>query len=88
MKYKKLYIALLLISIWSFSFSQQFTNYTTDDGLPSNHIYKIAQDQKGFLWFATAKGLVKYNGNTFKVFTTKDGLANNDVWGNFPNTRQ
>ncbi|MWW25655.1 sensor histidine kinase [Algibacter lectus] len=84
MKYKKLYIALLLISIWSFSFSQQFTNYTTDDGLPSNHIYKIAQDQKGFLWFATAKGLVKYNGNTFKVFTTKDGLANNDVWGIFP----
>ncbi|HLV39148.1 sensor histidine kinase [Xanthomarina sp.] len=68
----------------TFSFSQQYTNYTTKDGLPSNHVYKITQDSKGFIWIATDKGLVKYNGNTMKTFTTKDGLATNDVWEVFP----
>src|SRR5690606_18423633 len=45
---------------------------------------KITQDSKGFIWIATDKGLVKYNGNTMKTFTTKDGLATNDVWEVFP----
>ncbi|MEO8933413.1 MAG: histidine kinase [Xanthomarina sp.] len=93
------YISLFIISVrvvkrnclfYSFffitaiSFSQQHTNYTTNDGLPSNHVYKIAQDSKGFMWFGTDKGVVKYNGNTMKTFTTKDGLATNDVWGIHP----
>ncbi|AUC77035.1 histidine kinase [Olleya sp. Bg11-27] len=84
MKYKKHHITLLSFLIWGFSFAQQFTNYTTKDGLPSNHVYKLAQDQKGFLWIATDKGLVKYNGNTIKTFTTKEGLSNNDIWGIYP----
>ncbi|EGV42770.2 hypothetical protein BZARG_2528 [Bizionia argentinensis JUB59] len=73
-----------VIFICSVAFSQQYINYSTKDGLPSNHVYKIAQDVKGFLWFATDKGLVKYNGNTMKTFTTKDGLAVNDVWDMYP----
>ena len=70
--------------IWNCSFSQNFTNYTIADGLPSNHVYKLTQDHKGFIWFATDKGLVKYNGTTFKTFTTKDGLTTNDIWNIFP----
>jgi len=78
---KKLHIAIIsTLLIWSFSFAQQFSNYTTKDGLPSNHIYTILQDAKGFIWFLTDKGMVKYNGKTFKTFTTKQGLPNNDVW--------
>ncbi|MFD2909551.1 histidine kinase [Flavobacterium ardleyense] len=80
MKNKKFHITILTLLIWNFCFSQQFTNYTTKDGLPSNHIYKVIQDFKGFLWIATDKGLVKYDGTDFKTFTTKDGLANNDIW--------
>lgn len=41
------------------------------------------QDAKGFMWFLTDKGMVKYNGKTFKTFTTKQGLPNNDVWDAF-----
>ncbi|WP_298764481.1 histidine kinase [uncultured Polaribacter sp.] len=67
--------------IWSFSFAQKQTNYTTETGLPSNHIYKVLQDAKGFIWIATDKGLAKYNGTKIKTFTTKNGLATNDVWG-------
>jgi len=67
--------------MWSFSFAQQYTNYTVKDGLPSNHVYKITQDANGFIWILTDKGIVKYNGNEFKTFTTRQGLATNDVWG-------
>lgn len=81
MKLKKFHITLLFVFIWSFSFAQQFTNYSTKEGLPSNHVYKVIQDAKGFIWIATDKGLVKYNGSDFKTFTTKDGLATNDIWG-------
>jgi ligand-binding sensor domain-containing protein len=80
---QKLHITILFILLWSFSFAQQYTNYTTKDGLPSNHIYTILQDTKGFMWFLTDKGMVKYNGKYFTAFTTKDGLSNNDVWDAF-----
>ena len=83
MKNRKLHITIFTIFIWSFSFAQQYTNYSIKDGLPSNHVYTILQDTKGFMWFLTDKGMAKYNGKTFKTFTTKDGLPNNDVWDAF-----
>lgn len=55
-------------------------HYTIDNGLPSNNVYSIHADKNGYLWFASEKGVVKYNGYNFKVFTTKDGLPINDVW--------
>lgn len=76
----KLHITLLLILIWSFSYAQQYANYTTKNGLPSNHIYTILQDSKGFIWFLTDRGMVKFNGENFKNFTTKQGMPNNDIW--------
>lgn len=83
MKNKTLHILVISLLIWSVSFSQQYTNYTTKDGLPSNHVYTILQDVNGFMWFLTDKGISKYNGDVFKTFTTKEGLSNNDVWDGF-----
>lgn len=65
-------------------FAQQYTNYSTKEGLPSNHIYTIVQDVKGFVWFLTDKGMARYNGKEFKTFTTKNGLPINDVWDAYP----
>jgi len=76
----KLHITILFMLLWSFSYSQQYTNYTTKNGLPSNHVYRITQDYQGFIWFITDKGMVKYDGTTFKTFTTKEGLPTNDIW--------
>ncbi|MFK5959393.1 MAG: histidine kinase [Lutibacter sp.] len=90
MKSIKLHILTIIsILIWSFSFAQQYTNYTVKDGLPSNHIYTILQDVNDFIWFLTDKGMVKYNGKDFKTFTTKQGLPNNDAWEGFttPDTK-
>jgi len=55
-------------------------HYTTDKGLPSNHVYRIAQDNQGFIWLLTDKGMVRYDGFNFRTFTTKDGLPLNDIW--------
>mgnify|MGYP003664802530 CR=1 FL=1 len=83
MKKNRFHITIYFILIWSFSFSQQYTNISTKDGLPSNHVYTIVQDAKGFIWFLTDKGMVRYNGKVLKNFTTKQGLPNNDVWDAF-----
>lgn len=41
--------------------------------------YSILEDSKGNIWFATAKGLVCYNGSSFKKYTKSEGLPDNDV---------
>ena len=61
-------------------FAQEPIRYTTKQGLPTNHVYDIAEDANGFMWFATKQGVVKYDGETFKTFTIQDGLPNNDTW--------
>ncbi len=60
--------------------AQEAITYTTKQGLPSNHIYDVTQDSNGFMWFATNRGVVKFDGVAFKTFTVKDGLPNNDTW--------
>jgi hypothetical protein len=47
-------------------------------GLPSNVVYEIKIDSRGFLWAATDKGVVRYDGRKFRVFTTDDGILSND----------
>lgn len=47
---------------------------TLQDGLPSNTVNAMLQDQKGFLWFATHNGLVRYDGNKMTVYC-HDSLA-------------
>lgn len=52
-----------------------FRNYTTDDGLPSSSFHAFAQDSKGYVWFGSSRGLVRFDGYEFKTFTAADGLA-------------
>ena len=55
------------------------TQFTTNNGLPSNTIYDIVQDEYGFIWFATDYGISKFDGLTFKNFTVTDGLPGNEI---------
>ena len=55
-------------------------HYTNTTGLPSNNVYSIYKDIKGFLWIATDKGIARYNGLEFEKFTTDDGLPCNDIF--------
>jgi len=38
------------------------------DGLPNSSVSSIAQDDRGFLWFGTQGGLIRYDGGDFKLF--------------------
>ncbi|WP_156169202.1 ligand-binding sensor domain-containing protein [Kordia jejudonensis] len=70
----------------NFSQAQEYTykHFSVDDGLPSSQVYDIYQDKQGYMWFATDKGLSRYNGYEFKNFTTADGLPDNIVLDFFP----
>jgi len=43
---------------------------TDEDGLPSNTVYCIAQDSKGFIWMGTEKGVCRFDGKVFKYFNS------------------
>jgi signal transduction histidine kinase/ligand-binding sensor domain-containing protein len=53
--------------------------FTTNDGLPSDHVYDAVEDAKGFLWIATDNGVARFDGKYFKNFTLRNGLPSNDV---------
>ncbi|HRG79937.1 MAG TPA: two-component regulator propeller domain-containing protein, partial [Cyclobacteriaceae bacterium] len=39
-----------------------------ENGLSQNSVYRIYQDKKGFMWFGTADGLNRYDGENIRVF--------------------
>ena len=54
--------------------------YYIKDGLPSNLIRDILEDEHNNLWMSTSKGLSKFSVEygTFKNFSTRDGLSTDD----------
>jgi signal transduction histidine kinase/ligand-binding sensor domain-containing protein len=54
---------------------KKITRYTTDNGLPSNYVFKVVEDN-GLLWVSTSKGLVKLDPvrKNMVVFTKATGL--------------
>ncbi len=62
--------------------AQEFNacNFNIDNGLPSNHIYHAIKNKYGYLWIATDKGVVRYNGYEFKLFNISNGLPTDDIW--------
>ncbi|WP_458252954.1 EAL domain-containing protein [Paraglaciecola sp.] len=45
--------------------SFSFDNLTKADGLPQNTVIDIVEDKRGFMWFATANGLTRFDGYEF-----------------------
>jgi len=77
---------LLFIIVSSILWSQEsyfyFDHLTTEDGLSREHVRRIVQDKKGFMWFGTANGLNKYDGYSFKVYTN-DSTSSPYLTNNF-----
>lgn len=46
----------------------KFQNYTISNGLLSSLITDIEQDDMGYIWMASAHGLMRYSGNSFLNF--------------------
>ncbi|MGZ8938228.1 MAG: ligand-binding sensor domain-containing protein, partial [Limisphaerales bacterium] len=49
--------------------------WQTEEGLPQNAVHCLAQDHHGFLWFGTENGLVRFDGNSFDIFTEQSEPA-------------
>ena len=68
--------ALLLLSVHLYCLAQtsyDVTQYNEEDGLPSNHITQVLQDEQGFMWFSTWNGLCRFDGYEFRTFKAVPG---------------
>ena len=58
-------ITLLLSYTNGDSQQLQFEQFTTANGLPSDRVYSLRMDTKGYIWACTNYGLAKFNGQVF-----------------------
>ncbi|ARK13635.2 two-component regulator propeller domain-containing protein [Fibrella sp. ES10-3-2-2] len=61
-------------------------HFTTTEGLANNRVTSIYEDKAGIIWFGTARGLSRYDGKSFRNFTSpnaplffKEAELNNDI---------
>jgi ligand-binding sensor domain-containing protein/signal transduction histidine kinase len=66
----------LLLLVAGFLHAEQLPikAYTSAEGLAHNHINRIRQDSRGYLWFCTDGGLTRFDGHDFASYTTQDGI--------------
>lgn len=84
-------IALLLAAVWLCSAvagaasvirpHREFSSVSTTDGLPHNAVASIFQDDYGYVWFGTRRGLARFDGNNLIAFGETEQL---DVWSIAP----
>lgn len=83
-RFKRLVVIHTLVFLISYLSAQSqdppSRHYTVNDGLPSSEVYCSLQDSKGYMWFGTDRGVARFDGYKFKVFTTADGLSDNTVF--------
>ena len=83
--HKKLYCFIVFtLFVFSIRVSGQqliLKHFKIKDGLPSAEVYCAFQDSKGFIWFGSDGGVSKFDGYSFRNYTTEDGLADNVVFG-------
>jgi ligand-binding sensor domain-containing protein/signal transduction histidine kinase len=53
-------------------------SWGTMEGLPQNSVTAIIQSRQGYLWLGTQRGLVRYDGFTFRVFDSENTPALRD----------
>lgn len=66
---KKLSLIFFLSLVFSLKAQHPYYYSLNDDsGLPSNEVYQVVQDSKGFIWIGCDAGLYRYNGFEFKSY--------------------
>ena len=69
-----LWLTLLALVITPTANAQQWqakrAHYSTEDGLPSDAIASLQQDNYGFVWIATWNGISRFDGYHFYNYKT------------------
>ena len=78
---------LLFLIFLSFNFSwssaqitNNYHNYSVNEGLPSSQVYSMTEDSYGYLWFFTDHGASRYDGYSFENFNKNDGLCDDVIF--------
>lgn len=69
---RNLLLTLSFLSTLSFG-EMSYQHFSAEDGLPSDTVFDVLADEKGFIWFATHEGLARYDGHEFTNFPTRTG---------------
>ncbi|WP_121667844.1 response regulator [Mesonia aquimarina] len=68
MNLKYTFFFILWFCLPFISVSQSVKHITVDDGLPQSFVSGVVQGENDFIWIATRNGLVRFDGNNYKVF--------------------
>src|SRR5437870_4327719 len=55
-------------------------HFTTKDGLCHNRIWKIQEDKSGTIYFTTAEGISKFDGQTFSTLSVIQSNTSSKEW--------
>ncbi len=58
-----------------------------EQGLPTMTVYSVNEDQRGFIWLTSDRGVCRYNGLELEVFTVEDGLPDNEIFSFFEDSK-
>ncbi len=59
----------------------RFESLNVNEGLSQSSVYAIRQDKFGFMWFGTADGLNRYDGEEMKVYKIQNSKL--DIESNY-----
>jgi ligand-binding sensor domain-containing protein len=62
------FFACLLCDTLAAQNEYHFEHITINNGLPHSTVYRVLQDKKGFMWFGTQRGLVRYDGYECRIW--------------------
>jgi len=61
-----------------------YRQYTVEDGLPTNYVYGLVEDDRGYIWAYTEQGIARFDGYEWKAYDLNDGLATLDCYSMCP----
>lgn len=56
----------------------RFQHYTSAQGLTNDAVYSLGVDRQGHLWIGTARGVDRFDGQTFTNYGTEEGYADHE----------
>lgn len=62
-------------SLFSHLKEYSIETWTTENGLPSNNLRQVYQDNRGYIWLSSFNGLIRFDGHSFDIYTS-DNLPN------------
>ena len=84
MKHLSIIIVFVLLATSFTGQDLSYRQFSTKEGLPSAQVYHMFQDDLGYMWFATDRGIAKYDGTRFVQYDQRNGLPSSTVFKYYP----